>query len=190
MTTLTNLPEHKQLLVEQLVGQLSRVSGVAAVALGGSYAAGTQHAASDIDLGLYYLKADPFAITEIRRIADSVATQGATTVTDFYVWGPWVNGGAWIHTDAGKVDFLYRNLNQVQQTIEEAQQGRVSHHDDPQPAYGFYVYRRRLSLAKTEDSRGKIEHECTDSNQELMVRLAQHRAEHPGYVTYMTERYL
>ncbi len=26
--------------------------------------------------------------------------------------------------------------------------------------------------------------------QELIVRLAEHRAEHPGYVTYMTERYL
>ncbi len=30
----------------------------------------------------------------------------------------------------------------------------------------------------------------TITYQELMVRLAQHRAEYPGYVTYMTERYL
>jgi hypothetical protein len=28
-------------------------------------------------------------------------------VTNFYEWGPWVNGGAWIHSSVGKVNFLY-----------------------------------------------------------------------------------
>nr|HMN28016.1 hypothetical protein [Caldilineaceae bacterium] len=53
-------------------------------------------------------------------------------------WGAWVNGGAWIHTQQGKVDFLYRNLGQVQRTIAEAQQGIVQHDYAQQPAYGFY----------------------------------------------------
>ena len=59
-------------------------------------------------------------------------------VTDFYGWGPWVNGGAWIHTDAGKLDLLYRNLHQVRQTIDEAQRGIVHHDYYQQPVYGFY----------------------------------------------------
>jgi len=68
-------------------------------------------------------------------------------VTGFYEWGAWVNGGAWIATRAGKVDFLYRNLDQVERTIAEAHQGIV-HHDYPQqPAYGFYSV---IYLAETE----------------------------------------
>ena len=38
----------------------------------------------------------------------------SSIVTGMDEWGPWVNGGAWIQTPVGKVDFLYRNLDQVQ----------------------------------------------------------------------------
>ena len=125
-------------MIEQLVEKLSSLTGMAAIVLGGSYASGTQHEKSDIDLGLYYYEARPFSIDEIRAIANEVSVEGAPTVTDFYGWGAWVNGGAWIHTPIGKIDFLYRNLGQVQKTIDEAQQG-ISHHDyDQQPASGFY----------------------------------------------------
>jgi len=68
-------------------------------------------------------------------------------VTGFYDWGAWVNGGAWIHTPYGKVDFLYRNLDQVQRTITEAQQGIVHHDYDQQPTYGFYSV---IYLAETQ----------------------------------------
>lgn len=91
-----------------------------------------------MDIGLYYFEATPFAIADIRRIAADISVDGTATVTGFYEWGAWVNGGAWIHTPQGKVDFLYRNVNHIQRTIAEAQQG-ISHHDyDQQPAYGFY----------------------------------------------------
>src|SRR5512139_3707098 len=142
-----NLPEQKREAIEQLVEKLSSVAGMAAIVLGGSYASGTQHEKSDIDLGLYYYEARPFVIDEIRAIANEIAVDGAPTVTDFYGWGAWVNGGAWIHTPIGKIDFIYRNLDQVQKTIAEAQQG-VSHHDyDQQPAYGFYSV---IYLAETQ----------------------------------------
>ena len=142
-----NLPEQKRLLLEQLVGQLSKIPGISAVVLGGSYASGAQHAASDIDIGLYYLPENPFAIEDIRRIAENVAAAGNVTVTGFYEWGAWVNGGAWIQTPQGKVDFLYRNLAQVRQTIREAQEG-ICHHDyDQQPTYGFYSV---IYLAETQ----------------------------------------
>jgi hypothetical protein len=120
---------------------------MAAVVLGGSYAGGTQHGASDLDIGLYYREAEPFSIADIRRVADGVSAKGAATVTNFYEWGPWVNGGAWIFTDRGKVDFLYRNLDQVERTIAQAQEG-IAHHDyGQQPAYGFYSV---IYLAETQ----------------------------------------
>ncbi len=142
-----NLPEQKRAVIEQLIEKLSGVAGMAAIVLGGSYASGTQHEKSDIDLGLYYYEARPFSIDEIRAIANEISVDGKATVTDFYGWGAWVNGGAWIHTPVGKIDFLYRNLDQVQKTIAGAQQG-ISHHDyDQQPSYGFYSV---IYLAETQ----------------------------------------
>ncbi len=114
IANLPQLPPRKRALIEQLVSQLGQVPGLVAVVLGGSYASGTQHETSDLDLGLYYLEADPFPIPHIQRIAQSISVREPLTVTGFYGWGPWVNGGAWIHTRQGKLDFIYRNLDQVQ----------------------------------------------------------------------------
>lgn len=142
-----NISPQKQALLEQLLGQLSGVAGMAAIVLGGSYASGTQHATSDLDIGLYYFDARPFSIADIQHIADEVSVQRPTTVTGFYEWGAWVNGGAWIHTAQGKVDFLYRNLDQIERTIIEAGRG-IYHHDyDQQPTHGFYSM---IYLAETQ----------------------------------------
>jgi Nucleotidyltransferase domain/Domain of unknown function (DUF4037) len=137
----------KRALLQAVLDELKPVAGVAAVAVGGSYACGTQREDSDLDLAIYYEPEKPFAIGEIRRIAATVARNNDPVVTDFYAWGPWVNGGAWIHTSAGKLDFIYRNLHQVQQTIDEAQRGIVRHDYDQQPVYGFYSV---IYLAETE----------------------------------------
>lgn len=144
---LTNLPEPKRQLLEHLVDKLKRVDGMAAIVLGGSYASGTQHAHSDLDLGLYYTEAKPFEIAEIRRIAEEVSVAGSAAVTGFYEWGAWVNGGAWIQTPHGKVDFLYRNLEQVQRTLAEAQAGIARHDYNQQPTFGFYSV---IYLAETQ----------------------------------------
>lgn len=144
---LTQIPEPKRALLEELTARLSAIPGMAAVVLGGSYASGTQHTGSDMDIGLYYHEARPFSIADIRRTARGISAGGEPTVTGFYEWGAWVNGGAWIHTAQGKVDFLYRNLEHVQRTISDAQQG-ITHHDyDQQPAYGFYSV---IYLAETQ----------------------------------------
>jgi hypothetical protein len=130
----------------QLLGELAALPGVVAVVLGGSYAEGTQTAASDMDIGLYYRAEDPFRVRQVREVAESVAVQ-PPTVTGYYAWGPWVNGGAWIQTAAGKVDFLYRNLDQVEQTIDEALAGIVRHDFSQQPTFGFYS---TMYLAETQ----------------------------------------
>ncbi|MBZ4189229.1 nucleotidyltransferase domain-containing protein [Niabella beijingensis] len=129
------LPEKQELLVT-VTTALADVKGVAAIVLGGSYAQGTATDTSDMDIGIYYTPADPFDTRDIREIARDFATE-APTVTGFYEWGPWVNGGAWIHTRAGKVDFLYRNIEQVTRTIGKAQNGEWEHHFEQQPPYGF-----------------------------------------------------
>ena len=78
----------------------------------------------------------PFRIEEIRRLAIELA-KADPVVTGFYEWGPWVNGGAWIETDICKVDLLYRNLDQLEETIGEAHAGRARHDFDQQPPFGF-----------------------------------------------------
>jgi hypothetical protein len=144
---LRHVPEQKRLLLQKLVDQLSDTPGVAAIVLGGSYVSGTHHDTSDLDVGLYYFETGPFSIAAIQQIADGVSVKGPAAVTGFYEWGAWVNGGAWIHTPQGKVDFLYRNLDQIQRAIVEARQG-ICHHDyDQQPTYGFYSV---IYLAETQ----------------------------------------
>jgi Nucleotidyltransferase domain len=145
--TILHIPEQKRVLLEELVGQLSRIDSIEAIVLGGSYAAGTYDETSDLDIGLYYYEAKPFSIDNIRRIAQGISVKAPATVTDFYEWGAWVNGGAWIHARQSKVDFLYRNLDQVQRTITEAHQGIVHHDYDQQPTYGFYSI---IYLAETQ----------------------------------------
>jgi hypothetical protein len=132
------IPSEKQDLLRETVEALAVVNGVVAVVLGGSYARGAHHAHSDLDLGVYYAEAAPFSSADIRRVAQQCCDGDPPIVTDFYEWGPWVNGGAWIHTAVGKVDFLYRSIEHVERTIQEAQQGIVSHDYDQQPPFGFY----------------------------------------------------
>ena len=144
---ITSLPESKRILLEQLVRRLSHTPGVSAIVLGGSYASRTQHEASDMDIGLYYSPADPFSIADIQRIAEEISVKEKPTATGFYGWGAWVNGGAWIHTQQGKVDFIYRNVEQVQRTIAETHEGISQHDYDQQPSYGFYSV---IYLAETQ----------------------------------------
>lgn len=142
-----DIPQHKSQFLENLIPELSKLLGMAAIVLGGSHANGTHHEKSDLDLGLYYFDSKPFSIADIKRIAERISTTGTAAVTDFYEWGAWVNGGAWIQTRVGKVDFLYRNIDQIKRTIDEAQQGITQHDYDQQPTHGFYSV---IYLAETK----------------------------------------
>lgn len=133
-----NMPADKIRMLGLIADALRAVPNVVAIVLGGSYASGLARADSDLDIGLYYRESLPFSVSEVWALAERYSTSSSQpTVTGFYDWGPWVNGGAWIETPAGKVDFLYRNLNQVQTVVDEGHQGVWRHDYDQQPPYGF-----------------------------------------------------
>jgi len=115
-------------LVSSLSKQLGAIRGIKAVVLGGSHARGRAQPGSDIDLGLFYSEAAPFAIESLRELAEAVNDTAGPVVTNFYGWGPWVNGGAWLTIGGQRVDFLYRNLEQVERVIAEAEAGRYEVH--------------------------------------------------------------
>nr|WP_068888871.1 nucleotidyltransferase domain-containing protein [Pedobacter panaciterrae] len=132
-----NLPTDKQKTFDNIVTDLKNIDNVMAIVLGGSFATGKATEKSDLDIGIYYKGKEPFRIDAIKSVAEKYAIDNAPIVTDFYQWGPWVNGGAWLQTESGKVDFLYRNIEQVSITIENAQNGKWENHYEQQPPYGF-----------------------------------------------------
>jgi predicted nucleotidyltransferase len=131
------LPEHKQQTLGRIVRDLQEVEHVAAVVLGGSHCTGMAHADSDLDIGIYYHSHRPFDIGQIAAIARAHSSDGDPTVTDFYQWGAWVNGGAWIVTRSGEVDLIYRSIDQVRDTIAQAKQGIWVQDFQQQPPFGF-----------------------------------------------------
>ena len=130
-------PSQRQLL-QAIAFELSQISGVVAVVLGGSHARGSARPDSDLDIGIYYGENFELDFEKVRDCAKRFSLPDRPPiVTKFYDWGPWVNGGAWIDSSVGKVDFLYRNADQVQRVIDEAHQG-IYHHDfHQQPTFGF-----------------------------------------------------
>jgi predicted nucleotidyltransferase len=138
MIPLPNMPTEKLRMLNQAADALRTVPNIVAIVLGGSYASGLAQSSSDLDIGLYYREASPFSIGHVRSVTENISTSGSVPiVTGLYEWGPWVNGGAWIKTSAGKLDLIYRNLDQVQAVIDEGQRGVWRHDYDQQPPYGF-----------------------------------------------------
>ena len=125
-------------LVASLSERLAGVAGIRAVVLGGSYARERAQPGSDIDLGLFYSETDPFSIESIREVAEDVNDFAGPVVTNFYEWGPWVNGGAWLTVGGQRVDFIYRNFEHVERVIADAEAGRYEVHYLQQPIFGFF----------------------------------------------------
>lgn len=125
-------------LVSSLATRLGAITGVKAVVLGGSYARERARPGSDIDLYILYSETAPFSISSIRELAETVNDTTEPGVTDFYGWGPWVNGGGWLTVDGQRVDFIYRNLEQMERVIDEAEAGRYELHYAQQPPFGFF----------------------------------------------------
>jgi hypothetical protein len=102
--------------LRDLVERVAAVAGVVAVTLGGSRAAGTEHAASDWDFCVFY-----------RGMIDIEAIRAFGYTGDFYEpgsWGRLLNGGAWLSIGDTRADLLYRDLDFVEHCIAEAEAGR------------------------------------------------------------------
>jgi hypothetical protein len=80
----------------------------------------------------------PFSIQSVRELAEDVNDTASPVVTDFYEWGPWVNGGAWLTIGGQRVDFVYRNLNHLERVIVEAEAGGYELDYAQQPPFGFF----------------------------------------------------
>jgi predicted nucleotidyltransferase len=93
------------------------IPGVLAIALGGSRALGEHRPDSDWDFGLYYRgRIDP---------ADVRALGWEGTVFAPGEWGGGVmNGGAWLTVHGRRVDLHYRDLDEVEHWVAEAEGGR------------------------------------------------------------------
>ncbi len=102
--------------MEHIAGRLAQIPGVVAVTLGGSRATGDARPDSDWDFGLYYRdRIDP---------ADVRALGWPGKVSEPGGWGPVVNGGAWLVVEGQRVDLCYRDLDEVLETVAEAEAGR------------------------------------------------------------------
>jgi len=113
-------------LLSQIVQRLQTVAGIEAVVLGGSRALGSHTSTSDVDLGLYYRPDAPPDLDALRRVAAEIDDEHRSDIiTPLHEWGPWINGGGWLKVRGMAVDFLYRDLAQVEQVIDDCRAGEV-----------------------------------------------------------------
>ncbi len=123
-------------LLLRMAKGLMAVDGVRAVALGGSFAAGTARPDSDLDVGIYY-RGEDLDIDGLRRWASELDPVGAASLTARGIWGPWMDGGAWLGIGGRRVDWIYRDLERLSREIDAAERGEVSWHYTQQPPHGF-----------------------------------------------------
>lgn len=110
----------------RVLGQrLCQVDGIVGVLLGGSRARGEHTPESDVDLGLYYRP--PLGVGALDDLARDVAGPAAG-VTEPGEWGPWVDGGGWLQVGGHAMDWIYRDLDRVRGSLDDAQAGQYSFH--------------------------------------------------------------
>jgi hypothetical protein len=108
-----------------LAPRLQGVPGVVGVMLGGSRARSAHVEGSDFDIGVYYRP--PLDTAALGELARWVAGADAE-VTEPGGWGPWVDGGAWLRINGVAVDWIYRDIDRVQECWTRAQRGVFAFH--------------------------------------------------------------
>ncbi len=122
------------------------MDGIVGVALGGSRARGVALPGSDVDLGLYYRGA--LDIEALGTLARELAGPQAE-VTAIGEWGQRVNGGGWLTIGGQAVDWIYRDLDEVDACWRRACRGEVLIHTQTGHPAGFpdWAYAGELALA-------------------------------------------
>jgi predicted nucleotidyltransferase len=125
-------------VIGEIVERLAEIEGVEAIVLGGSRATGTHIARSDIDIGLYYRAERPMNLEMLGRAAAELDDERRSSLlTSFGGWGPWINGGGWLRVGGIAVDFLYRELGQVEGVLAACHAGKIEFAYQPGHPHGF-----------------------------------------------------
>jgi hypothetical protein len=173
-------------LAQTVSRHLSKVEGVVAVVLGGSHARGDAKPSSDIDLAMYYHPDKPLNIEHLRVLADELEQSDPTLKlyedrgpTELGGWGPFINGGAWLDIQGQRMDWLYSNISEVQQAIQDAVAGKSVLHHRPGHPHGFHthMFAGQVHFAKAlydpTDAFGKLKEQVLEYPPKLRQFLIQ-----------------
>ena len=125
-------------LAREVAVRVGALDGVVAVALGGSLARGRGDPHSDVDLGVYYDPARPFAVEALRALVTELDDRHAPELVGFGDWGPWINGGAWTRMRGNKLELLYRDLRLVDRVLDDCAAGCITCDYRPGHPHGFH----------------------------------------------------
>ncbi|KAF3885140.1 MULTISPECIES: nucleotidyltransferase domain-containing protein [Nostocales] len=124
--------------IHPIVERLQSIHGIAAIALGGSRARGNHTQKSDVDLGIYYLPDNPLDVAALNHLASKIDDdRRANLITPIGGWGKWINGGGWLRIEGVPVDFLYRDVIQVNRVIDDCHAGQIAIDYQPGHPHGF-----------------------------------------------------
>ena len=117
----------------RIAKKLGAIEGVVAVA------AASWPTPADVTLLVYYRAEAKPAMRSLRELAESLDdAKRPEAVADFGDWGPWANGGARLKVDGKRVEWAWRELGHVAQTIGEARAGRLSFESRAGRPHGFH----------------------------------------------------
>lgn len=124
--------------IHRVVERLQSIQGIVAIALGGSRARGNHTQKSDVDLGIYYNPENPLDVTALNYLASELDDKHrANLITPIGGWGKWINGGGWLKIEGVSVDFLYRDVVQVNRVIGDCHAGQITIDYQPGHPHGF-----------------------------------------------------
>jgi predicted nucleotidyltransferase len=124
--------------IHRIVDRLQSIGGIAAIALGGSRARGNHTLNSDVDLGIYYKLENPLDLIALNHLASELDdNHRVNLITPIGEWGKWINGGGWLQVEGVSVDFLYRDVVQVNRVIGDCHAGQITIDYQPGHPHGF-----------------------------------------------------
>lgn len=145
-----------QNILNEINKELNGIPGIVGIVLGGSRARGTNQPTSDIDIGIYYDESAGFDVNDVSRAATKMDDDHRKNlVTSIGEWGPWINGGGWLIVQGYHVDLIFREINRVEQVIDECLLGNVSahYHTGHPHAYLNVMYMGEVSICKILDDK-------------------------------------